>query len=92
MCLEKIYSSPFTAAFALKSELNLFAEQIRGAWIALIPGPTRLGRDSASNTRPSLAAGGSGEGIDCFVWLNCPQHCNLQQFAKLWLMFTFISL
>lgn len=38
MCLEKIYSSPFTAAFALKSELNLSAEQIRGAWIALIPG------------------------------------------------------
>lgn len=82
----------FHSAFALKLELNLSAEQIWGVWIALIPGPMRLGRDSASNTRPSPAAGGGGKGIDCFAWLNCPQHCNLQQFAKLWLMFSFISL
>lgn len=38
MCLEKIYSSSSTAAFALKLELNLSTEQIQGAWIALIPG------------------------------------------------------
>lgn len=50
MCLKKIYSSHFTAVFALKLELKLSTEQIRGAWIALIPGPRRLGRDLGSNT------------------------------------------
>lgn len=69
MGLEKIYSSPFTATFAFKSELNLSAEQIRGVWISLIPGPTRLGRDSASNTRPSLAAGAVVKGLTALYGL-----------------------
>lgn len=92
MCLEKIHSSPSSDAFALKLELNLPTQQLRGAWIALILGPMNLRRDLACKARPSPAAGGSGEGTGGFAWLNCPQHCNLQRFDKLWLVFGFISL
>lgn len=76
--LENTDSSPFTATIALKLELNLSSEQVQGVWIALSPGPGRLGRDLVSNTSPSPAAGGDGGGIDCFALLNCPQPCNLQ--------------